>query len=613
MELLFPYEQIRDGQSDFIKDILESIKAGKNLIAHAPTGLGKTSSILAACLPYIIKEGLTLFFVTPRHTQHRIAIETLRDIKKKHDVRFSSVDFVGKKHLCCLGGVDALHSSEFAEYCKHMVDNKSCSYYKNTFEKDSPSFLSKALLDELAGQDLLSEEFKQKCHDKGLCGYELALLKGKEARVIVGDYHHVLNPFIRDIILKKINRPLSKCIIIVDEAHNAIDKVKELLSAKLMNYSVERARKEAATFKKDDLVEDLNAFLNIFDGAASEHCDESEEAIISKDYFLNAIKVGMDKEEFLDGLHSLSKEVLEKSKRSYSSTLANFIEAWEATDEHYARIISKEERGIGLACKCLDPSLILRPLADKVHSLIMMSGTLDPVSFHKDVFGFDAETKVYGNPFPKENKLTLIVPDTTTMFKQRTEKMYARIAYRVVEVLESVPGNVFVFFPSYALRDRVYKYFAACSKTIFLESSGMSKNDREVLLNKFKSYKDTGAALLGVTSGSFGEGVDLPGDLLKGVVIVGLPLVRPDLETKELIEYYNDKFGKGNHYGYVLPAFMKTFQNAGRCIRSGEDRGVVVYLDERYVWNNYFSCFPKEERIKITQSPAVEIKKFFSI
>ena len=117
--------------------------------------------------------------------------------------------------------------------------------------------------------------------------------------------------------------------------------------------------------------------------------------------------------------------------------------------------------------------------------------------------------------------------------------------------------------------------------------------------------------LLAVSTGNFGEGIDLPGDFLKGVVIVGLPLEKPDLETKELIEYYEEKYGKGFDYGYIFPAITKCLQNAGRCIRSETDRGVIVFLDERFAWENYLRCLPIDMGFKITKMYEDRIGRFF--
>jgi DNA excision repair protein ERCC-2 len=159
---------------------------------------------------------------------------------------------------------------------------------------------------------------------------------------------------------------------------------------------------------------------------------------------------------------------------------------------------------------------------------------------------------------------------------------------------------------------QVYQSFTDLSrKTTFMEESEMNKEEKSEFLERFKKYKDSGAVLLGVVSGSFGEGIDLPGKLLNCVVVVGLPLQQPTLETKKLIEYYDMKFAKGWEYGYVGPAFSKCLQSAGRCIRSETDRGVIVFLDERYAWQNYYRHFPADLGIEITKEHLEKIKEFF--
>ena len=107
----------------------------------------------------------------------------------------------------------------------------------------------------------------------------------------------------------------------------------------------------------------------------------------------------------------------------------------------------------------------------------------------------------------------------------------------------------------------------------------MNTQEKQEFLDNFRLYKKVGAVLMGVITGNFGEGIDLPGDELQGVIIVGLPLQKPDLETEVLIKYYDNKFKKGWDYGYLFPAFNKTLQSAGRCIRSETDRGVIIFLD----------------------------------
>jgi DNA excision repair protein ERCC-2 len=242
-----------------------------------------------------------------------------------------------------------------------------------------------------------------------------------------------------------------------------------------------------------------------------------------------------------------------------------------------------------------------------------MSGTLLPTSMYKELLGVEkCQEVVFKDPFPKGNRLNLIVPKTTTKFTSRSEDQFKDIAKALSEMVNIIPGNIAVFFPSYYLRDMVKKHFDSLSeKTVFSENPELTKEGKQELLDAFKGYKDIGAVLLAAASGSFGEGIDLPGDLLKAVIVVGLPLNTPDLETKELINYFDKKFKKGWDYGYLFPAFNKTLQNAGRCIRSETDKGVIIFLDERYAWPNYKRCFPEDWDLVISTDYKEKIKGFF--
>ena len=194
----------------------------------------------------------------------------------------------------------------------------------------------------------------------------------------------------------------------------------------------------------------------------------------------------------------------------------------------------------------------------------------------------------------------------------RASLQFQSIAKILADITSQVPGSCAIFFPSYQLRDSVNNYFQQqCEKTILLEQPGLSKEDKQKTLDKLKQYGNRGAVLLGAAAGSFGEGIDLPG-VLKAVIIVGLPLDRPSLETQDLINYYDARFGKGWDYGYTMPALTKCMQNAGRCIRSENDRGVIIFLDQRYTQHNYLQCFPPDWQLKISLDYVKLIKEFFT-
>jgi DNA excision repair protein ERCC-2 len=621
-QFLFPHEIPRKIQGAFVLQVNEAIKNKQNFLVHAPTGIGKTASVLAPALTNAIKDDLTVFFLTSRHTQHKIAIDTLRQIKQKHDVKLIVVDMVGKKWMCGQSGVSALTSSEFSEYCKEIREKGKCLYYNNLKTKGKPSITANMVLDELKriGPQHV-EEMNKICMKSKLCPYEISCMLGKEANVIIADYYHVLNSHIRDNLFKKIDKHIEECVLIFDEAHNLSSRARKLLTSEVNTITIDLAIKEARQEELMEIADDLakiNEILSSFSN--SKLTFDKQECLINKNEFIVETEKITDYEELCGNFTFVAEQVLEKKKRSFAGNVAAFMESWTGPDDGFVRIVSRgfSRSGkpyVSLAYKCMDPALAIKPLVTQCHSAIAMSGTLTPTEMYTDLYGMPKDKTVtveYDNPFPAKNRLNIIIPETTTKYTARSDKMYELIAKKCAEVVNLVPGNCVIFFPSYRIRDDVYNHFQnLCLKTTFLEQSGTSKEERADLLERFKSYKDEGAVLLGASSGSFGEGIDLIGDFLKAVVVVGLPLGKPDLETQELIAYYDQMFGRGWDYGYVYPAIIKTMQNAGRCIRSDTDRGVVVFLDERYMWRSYFNCFPKDWNIEVNTNPAALISEFF--
>lgn len=616
-EFLFPHEKIREVQEDFIRDVANSLQNNKHMIIHAPTGLGKTT-ILGPALAHAIKNRKTVFFITPMHTQHKIAVETLRKIKEKYKIKFIGVDFIGKRWMCQQKGIDSLNSSEFGEYCKDMIDHGTCFYYNNIKKKDKISPEAEELLKELEKKAPLNvEELIKLSGENKLCPFEISSLLAQTSHALIVDYHHILNPSIREALLTRMNKNLNECILIFDEAHNLPEKSRDMLTVSVSNISIDYSAKECKSLGYEELARSVNLISEILEKFSRQKTDmETQEALITKEEFYEEITKIDDYEKMMGSLSFAAEQILETKQTSSSYNLALFMEQWLGTDEGFARILKKgfTKQGksyITLMYRCLDPSMLIKPIAEEA-LIITMSGTLSPTSMYRDLFGIDAEIKEYRDVFPKQNRLNLLIPKTTTKFTERNSEMYNKIAVVTSKLSNAFPGNVAIFFPSYNLLSEVKRYFKEYSdKTILSEVAGISKKERQEILESFKSYKEMGAVLLGCSSGSFGEGIDLPGEYLKGVIVVGLPLSKPDLEIKKLIEYYDKKFKKGNEYGYIFPAILKTIQNAGRCIRSKNDKGVRIFVDERYVWPMYLSCFPKEWEMVVTNMPITAIENFF--
>lgn len=619
-ELLFPHNTTRKTQDAIITEVENTLNNKKNLLMHAPTGLGKTAATLPIALSYALKNKKTVFFLTSRHTQHKIVIDTLKEIKQKYDTNFDVADIIGKKWMCLVPGVQILFTNEFNEYCKKQREEDKCEYYTNIKTKNGKLGVeAKYLLEKLQQQSPShNEDLIKTCAEHKMCPYEMSTLIAAKAKVIVADYYYIFNPKIRDSFFNKTQKTLEESIIIVDEGHNLGIRVRELMTQRLTNMVIHRAIKEAKKYQHDDIILILEEIKNILEEMRKE-ITEGNETIITKDEFMQKIENTMDYDELITKLEDAGDDIREKQKQSSTATIATFLEEWKGEDEGYARILSITETKTGqlttLSYRCLDPSIVTKPLFEQAYSTIVMSGTLKPTQMYKDLLGMPENTELreYKNIFPKHNKLTLIVPETTTKFTKRDENQYKKIAEITAEICNTVPGNSAVFFPSYQIRDAVNRHFSRqCKKTTFLEESGLSKEEKTQLLENFKRYKDSGAALLGVAAGSFGEGIDLPGDFLKAVIVVGLPLSKPDLETQQLIQYYDKKFNKGWDYGYITPAMNKCLQSAGRCIRTETDRGVIIFLDERFTWPNYYKNFPEDSGAIIDKNYKKRIEEFFN-
>jgi len=656
--LLFPHKDIREAQDQLIKKIDEVVKMKSNLLAHAPTGLGKTAAALSPALTHILKKdnkNLTIYFLTSRHTQHKIVIDTLKKINEKFNLRIVGSSIIGKKHLCLQPNTETLPSKEFAEFCKLLVEGGKCNFYSNVKQGFKIMPNAQVAVGNLKADNKgvsTTEHIIAESSKMELCPYEIALLMAKQARVIVTDYSYIFNPNIREGFFKKINKELKDAIIIIDEAHNLPSRVKDLMSEYLSNITLKRAISEAKKLGYQHIVPILEELNNLLESYAKSLNSEfeskyarntpenkvqavtldsfssaneitkrdwnvaSNERYISKKEFVDAIEKSMNYDELIAELTFIGKAIRETQHMSYVGAIAEFLEVWRGTDEGFTRIINTKKLKdktdmITLSYRCLDPSLSTAPVISGAYSTIMMSGTLTPTSMYKELFGITTEELTLKSPFPQENRMNLIIPKTSTKYESRSQEQYKEIAKILEDTSNIVDGCLAIYYPSYYLMSEVSKYLdTKISKTVFTENPGMTKAEKQEFMQNFSAYKNKGAILNAVITGSFAEGIDMPG-ILKAVIIVGLPLQKPDLETKALIEYYDKKFNKGWDYGYLFPAFTKTIQAAGRCIRSETDKGVIIFLDERYSWNNYYRCFPITWKMNVSMLYQDMIKGFF--
>lgn len=613
MASLFPFDNIRPEQDELVKDVHEAVTKKKCLIAHAPTGLGKTAAALAPALEFALANKKSVFFLTSRHTQHIMAVDTAKLIKQKHNAAFSVVDLVGKKHMCARDDVSGLFSGQFHQYCKSLTETDGCQFFLNFKKGSMLTSESKIVIAKIAAEPMHSDDVVAASKKCGVCPYEVAISSSKEASLIIADYNYVFSGKIRENFLRKSGKSLEDSIIIVDEGHNLPDRLREMLTDKISTITVERALKEVEKASDEELTEFLLEIKSVLNSLGA----DLGEKTITKEQLLARLK-DYDLLDMVEKMTLIAETLKAGEQQSFIGSIASFMESWQDSDEGYSRILysGQGQKGkiISLSYRCLDPALAAASVMKQAHSVIMMSGTLTPTAMYRDILGFPEDTilKEYRNPMPKENRLALIVTGATTKFSQRSSGQFAKLGEVCVKAAKAIPGNVILFFPSYTVMEEVHKQVhGKLGKELIKERPNMDKDEKQKLLKEFKTSFFKGAVLLAVIGGSFSEGIDLPGSLLNGVVIVGLPLGPPDLETKELVRYYDALYKKGWDYGYVFPAFTKAMQSAGRCIRTETDRGVVLFVDERYAWENYYKCFPPDMRPKTTAFYEEAIGNFF--
>ncbi len=668
MGIIFPYKTLRKGQREFIRDVCEwvtetpldesghliedqsenDVNWPKNMLAHVPTGIGKTL-VLAPLLAEAKRKKLTLIFLTSRLTHHRNAIELLKESVglNPHLADLKVADVIGKKWMCAQP-VANISGRSFHEHCKALRDEGNCEFYKNTYNIKEETYTEykvslrytatvqptlsrkKKILTEQAKQAVKRLEQQGISHAKevveslrreDLCPYEIVSHYSKKADVVIADYSYVFHPTISESFFRRLGRKMEETIIVVDEGHNLASRLRDMMTTQLSTFAVRNAVKEAKQHKSDHVIPYLTAVQDALN-FLSESLNVGGEKLVEKKDLIQAFGTPSEYQMATEVLGRTAERILKEQKRSHISSVVKFLVEWQGPDDGFARILSMQEfRGTPYALikyRFLDPSLLSGSVMSKAHKTLVMSGTLKPLYLYRDLLGMGADAKMedYDCPFPKENRLALIVTSATTAYKERSEQGFKVIAEICAGIANRVPGNSAIFFPSYFLRDQVQRHMdQLCEKTTFLEAQKMTLTEREEMLSRFGEYQNSGAVLLGVISGSFAEGVDYPGDLLKTVVIVGVPFQRLDLETKCLINYYDKKFrGNGNEYGYVHPTMTRALQSAGRCIRTHTDRGGIIFLDRRYAESRYRKYLPFEDwRIKLCESKECysQIENFF--
>ncbi len=587
-----------------MSDIHAALSERKSIFINAPTGIGKTDAAISACLSFASENGIPIFFLTPKNSQHKVAVDVLSGLKQKYETGIKYVDIVGKRNLCVNPNINMLEGEPFYKTCEQLAERKKCSYLDGARGVDC---VDCALLDAgMKGHNALFRE----SYERGLCAYEITAKIAKESDVIIADYAHVLNPFTLKAFAKKIGHSIKGSILIWDEAHNIMNIASSYLSTSISTQLVGRASKELASIGSSIDLGYLDYFMNSVSESKLKKSGIAE-AFFNRSDVPKILAGGADTDAICTQLDDAGMEYINasKAKRSALMHISRFIRSLSLRDDASTMIVSKYGKGIRLSLSCLYPAEAIMAMKD-AYANVFMSGTLLPLDMHKELLRFpDALATNYLSPFPKENRLCLIDKGVSTAYVHRSLEQYKLIAQRIGSLIENVKGNVAVFFPSFEVLNSVRRYMRYEVK--FIQRREMASVQTEQMISSFKEGDNN--LLFAVMGGSLSEGIDYANNAIKGILIVGIPLEKPSLELTAKIEYLDKRFSmKGREYAYLVPGVVKAVQAAGRAIRSESDRAFIVFMDSRYSWRIYKSVISDFMQVEVSDDCVRRVSLFMN-
>ncbi|MEF8835013.1 MAG: helicase C-terminal domain-containing protein [Candidatus Thermoplasmatota archaeon] len=596
-DILFPFKNIREGQKKFLKDVEKTFEDEDTLIAHAPTGIGKTAAVLPPALRKK-QDDQKIFFLTSKQSQHNIAIETIKNMPE----HVNAIDVISKKNMC-LREASRLPYPVFEEFCSGEGQSR-CNLFNQKMSE---------VVEKLRGDTKHVSELVRLCESFDVCPHKSALVAGKESDIIVCDYNYIFSD-IRDRIFDLLEMELQDAILIIDEAHNLPDRIRSNLEESLGVEILDEA---------SNLLRGYSSGLSSFMKRLSRELTsmEVEEKRIEKEFLdgkiKNALKGGLSQFDSIDDLLAdlkiVARDLVEEDPSATAPMkVCSFLDNWKEEGEEIFRSIEKSPFRINV--KLMDPSRFSGDVFKKVVGAVLMSGTLHPGEMYADILGIDeVKTEKYSSPFPDENREIVSVDNLTTAYKERGLNMYQAYANSIADLANNTPGNVAVFFPSYDLMNRIYDRLnmVHLEKDLIVEEREHTKKEKKQLVGRLK--KSDNNVLLGVQGGSLSEGVDYRDNILSSVMVVGIPFPPPSLEVEALEDYYTAKFGeeKGYKYSRIYPAMNRVLQAAGRPIRSKSDRALIILADKRFNYDRYKKNLPRDFDYTVAKNIVDVCKDFF--
>ena len=606
--LEFPFHTPRPGQQNIIDNVDRALEQREHLLVEAPTGLGKTAAALFPVLRHALKNDRRVYVLTAKNLQQRMATRVLDLLNR--DGGFRSLQMRAKGRMCANGEV--------------LCHEEYCSYARDYFSKLQQTRLLDTLYQE--NPHLAPDIVYQASKRATVCPFEVSLELSRRTQAVVCDYNYAFDPYVGLSDFSS-EGDLSNTILVIDEIHNLVPRGRGYYSPTL---SAADARKAAEQISHNslgasaligarlerlslDLAEVIETAVNgeiDADTVPRHQRDVMVEAAFPEDR-LWALRPAFDRlfVEYLEHRRDTKSFRPEDPFVQLYFDLLRFFNTMvlsaATTDSSFSHCHERSGNDRRLRILCKDASKYLGSIINRCHSVVGLSATLSPNEFYRDLLGFDAARTVCvseGNPFPAEHRALTIDTTVSTTYRDR-QSQYQRIADRLGEFANAVPGNCLALFPSYAFLAEVDARLPQLpNKRTLIQQRADTEAQRNQILETLDNELFGQVLLLAVAGGVFAEGVDYPGDMLKAVVVVSPCLPSVSLEQKLLQEYFNDRFDRGFEYSFVVPGMTRVVQAAGRLIRSSTDRGVIVLMGKRFQSKLYQRHMPLDWRDAIVSS-----------
>ena len=576
IEFPFPY---RKGQRDLAVSVYRTILRKKKLFIQAPTGVGKTISTVFPAVKAVGEElGEKVFYLTAKTITRTVAEQAFETLREQN-LKFKVITLTAKEKIC---------------FCEETSCNPDdCPYAKGHFDR-----VNDAVYELLMQEDVMSREvLEAQARKHKVCPFEMALDVSTWVDGMICDYNYVFDP---DARLKRFfaEGGAGGYLFLIDEAHNLVERGRQMYSAELCKEDFLAVKKlvkgEAPRFAKR--LEACNKILL----AMKKECENYKVLDNISHFGIQLMNVLSETDRYLE--ECVDKEVRETVLDFYFQ-VRSFLNIYDGLDENYVIYTEYQENGrFVLKLFCVNPAANLQKCLDKGNSAVFFSATLLPIQYYKRLLSTEKDNyAVYiDSSFDTKKRLLMNGVDVSTRYAMRSREMYQRYATYIFRVVKAKMGNYLIFFPSYRFMEDVYQEFTQLLASdeeemeLVIQQKHMDEEERENFLRAFEMGREKSLIGFGVLGGIFSEGIDLTNEKLIGTLIIGTGLPQVCNEREILKSYFDQKGLYGFDYAYRYPGMNKVLQAAGRVIRTEDDRGVILLLDERFQREKGKEIFPKE-------------------